>query len=564
MNTLKSKKLIWPLIAAIVLSSCWNPEDFDKFAIEPFHQSWVFPLVNSNISFREIVERSGSNTTVETNPETGVFFMAIRDTLDIGLASGQFALSGISFSYNIGPTLVPGFGSTPLTTYPLEENYAIAQGQEIKLLHFHDGEMQLNIVNNYQHPVAGSIKISSLKNSAGDEYIRTFNLGGLGSNSTDSRDLTGYRFDLFKSPNQYNVLKIEISFQITENTLATNYSGGLSVDLDFINPEFELIYGKFNQNFSIPNQTFYIGAFNSTLLAEQYFADPSFELIFENSYGTPLSLAFTAFNATNNLNQSFPVVNEGTFSPGDLDLSGSNALNYPLELMHPPATTSLILNADNSNIDSIFSHAPNKFLFGTLFTIGDATDYHDYFIKRESQVSLVTDIIIPLDGWATTHLLADTIQNIEWPNIKQDYKFLRDDYRVTLNFLITNELPLYLRFKAVCLKQISEDEYDEVYNLVFSDDIDPVDGTVPLTNSAVVDENGVAITPSSSSLSISLTKDEYELVQNSDNLLLFYRLFTGGTTHQPVKVLSTNKMNLKLSIQFSGTIDPNEPESENE
>ena len=98
-------------------------------------------------------------------------------------------------------------------------------------------------------------------------------------------------------------------------------------------------------------------------------------------------LGFHKFEVTNNQNEVIPLYNIGTLGPNDLNLSGTNIIPHMNNPNDSPAKTSFILNASNSNIDQVFKKAPNKFIFGPDFTIGDQTNNHNYFIKRNSDIS---------------------------------------------------------------------------------------------------------------------------------------------------------------------------------
>lgn len=558
MNRKMVVKCLWLPLLALSMTACWDPSDYKNIYIEPVHQSWVFPVVNSSITFKEIVERSGTNTTVETDPATGVFIIVSTDTLHIGEASDQFQLTGSSFNYNLAAPggLIPGFG-TFQASESINRAYEISAGQEIKTIYCESGEMVLDIVNNYYHPVTGMITVKSLKNNANQAYSRNFYLGGMGSNSTDNRPLNGYTIDLYNPSDQtYNIFMIQVDFTITENTSAPTYDGSLNINISFNNPGYELMTGKFNKSFSIADQFFFFSVFNSTIMAEQYFANPSLGLDFDNSYGVPLTLGFHKFETTNNQNEVIPLYNIGTLGPNDLNLSGTNIIPHMSNPNDSPAKTSFILNASNSNIDQVFKKAPNRFIFGPDFTIGDQTNNHNYFIKRNSNISFISNFNIPLNGWATTHLLGDTLMDVQWPKLS-DNAWLTEDFRVTIQFRITNSLPLNIRFKAVCLNE-NNGVFEEGYNLVFNEEVDPIDGTVPFVYSANVNSDGIAVDPQTSSLSINLTKDEYDQIVSSPHLLFFYRLTTGGELEQSIKVLSTNAMNVQMILHFSGTINPND------
>ena len=131
MNKKMIVKCLWLPLLALSMTACWDPSDYKNIYIEPVHQSWVFPVVNSSITFKEIVERSGTNTTVETDPATGVFIIVSTDTLHIGEASDQFQLTGSSFNYNWQPRrFIPGFG---LSAGIHQQDYEIS-ADKIKLL----------------------------------------------------------------------------------------------------------------------------------------------------------------------------------------------------------------------------------------------------------------------------------------------------------------------------------------------------------------------------------------------------------------------------------------------
>ena len=146
--------------------------------------------------------------------------------------------------------------------------------------------------------------------------------------------------------------------------------------------------------------------------------------------------------------------------------------------------------------------------------------------------------------------------DVQWPKLSEN-AWLTEDFRVTIQFRITNSLPLNIRFKAVCLNE-NNGVFEEGYNLVFNEEVDPIDGTVPFVYSANVNSDGIAVDPQTSSLSRNLTKDEYDQIVSSPHLLFFYRLTTGGELEQSIKVLSTNAMNVQMILHFSGTINPND------
>lgn len=548
---MRNKKIMWILIIPLLLVSCWNPKDFEKFAIDPISQSWVIPVVNSTITFKEIVERSSANTIVEEGPG-GVFYMAFRDTLNLAGALDEFQLTGANFNFALNYPLASGFGQVS-GEQDFNQSYEIVCGSEIKLIDFRTGTMNLTMVNNYHHMVLGTITIYSLENDQ-VVYSRVFNLATISSSFEVDVALNDYTLNLFdEDANTYNTLMMGISFTFQENPSAPNNDGSLDIGLSFSNPDFEMIVGKFSKPVNVPDQIYSIGAFNSTIFAEQHFAEPYFDFYIQNSYGVPIGFTFNNFTASNNSGDELLIENVGTPGDGDINLSGVNLVGFPLTPTLPPVLTKLSLNHTNSNIGDIFDIAPNKLNFGADFFIGD--DNHDRFIKRDSRINFISDLVIPLYGWAVTHELHDTIMDMPWPDIKNEFEFLKDDYVVTLKFKVNNELPLNMRFQLVTLNN-TDDGVERDYRF-FNNESDP-EGAVFLTQSADINPStGHSIGSVSSYLTVRLTKDEYEQIYESDHLLIMYWLSTGGPNFQDVKVLSTNKLSIQISLIVSGTLEFN-------
>ena len=551
---MRNKKLLWILAIPLLLVSCWNPKDFEKFAIDPIPQSWVLPVLKSTITFKEMVERSSANTIVEEGPG-GVYFMAFRDTMDIAGALDEFQLTGANFNFSLNYPLASGFGQVT-SEQDFNQTYEIVSGSEIKLIDLLTGTMNLSMVNNYHHRVLGTFTIYSLENNQ-VVYSRVFNLATFSSSVNDIVSLNDYTLSLFDADaDSYNTFMVGISFTFQENISAPTYDGSLEIGISFTNPDFEMIVGKFNKQVSIPDQAYSIGAFNSTIFAEQHFAEPYFDFYIQNSYGVPIGFTFIDFTASNNSGDELLIVNTGVPGPDDINLSGVNPVGFPLSPSLPPVLTKLSLNHTNSNIDDIFDIAPNKLNFGADFFIGD--DSHERFIRRDSRINFISDLSIPLYGWAVTHELHDTIMDMPWPDIKNEFDFLKDDYIVTLKFKVNNEIPLNMRFQLVTLVDTEDGIVRDYY--LFNDESDP-EGAVFLTESADINPTtGHSIGSRSSYLTLRLTKDEYDQVYGSDHLLIMYWLSTGGAISQDVKVLSTNKLAIQISLLVSGTLEFNLPD----
>jgi hypothetical protein len=546
---MKRNATLFLFLMALVFTSCYDLEDFEDFRIKPFKQTWAFPILNSTITFRELVERSETNTSVGVLPGSTLYFMSFRDTLIFSRASDQYALSSQLFSSSIGvpgglPPVFPT-GAQVSHSETVNQTFSAIPGVELKSIDYSSGSVTLRLQNNFQHAIAGQLIVTSLENSSGTPVSIPFSLGGIGSNLSNERLLDPLVLNLHNiGAGTYNSFRFSVNFTITSSG-NPNLSGNLGVEIEFNSPDYFSFSGKVNGLLSSGEHEYPIAVFNSTVLASQHFAQPSISYTILNGYGIPVSIGFSQFEAKNNAGSIMPVVNEGVLTPTDLNLSGENVLNYITDVNQSYASTPLALTYQNSNIEDIFDIAPNKILYESSVTLGDNTDNHDFFVKKSSSITFLSDISVPLTGWATTHLLSDTLTGIEFPEVGSMGVVDSLDYSVTLKFKFNNELPLSMELQIQFL-----DDADVLLEQLFPD------GEQQLVESAPVDANGESTGSTSKYTLVELDREKYERLLTSTKMILFYRMSTGGTTQQNIRVLSTNKVRVQMSAIISATIDP--------
>jgi hypothetical protein len=143
--------------------------------------------------------------------------------------------------------------------------------------------------------------------------------------------------------------------------------------------------------------------------------------------------------------------------------------------------------------------------------------------------------------------------DMEWPDIKSDYDFINDAYSITLKFKVTNELPLDIFLQMETLKDLGGVLQPNYYFFVNEQTGQPEEAE--LAKSAILDADGEFVSSTTAYTTIILTKQEYEQIVDSDHLVLLYRLVTGGGEEANVKILSTNHLQVQMSMLVSGTIE---------
>jgi hypothetical protein len=537
---MKQKAVFLISICSLILTSCWKPDEFEEFRIEPMQQTWAFQVLNSTLTFKEIVERNDANTLVEVSPGSTLYFMSFRDTLSAGSAADMFQLQSKAFNLNVPVVLPAGVTSVNI---PITENFEAIAGVELKRVDFSSGNLRVKIHNGLNYRILGDLIFTSLINGS-NSFKFPFNLNA-GTPDVNIYELDPMYLNLFDSgTNSYNKFKFSVVFDVFSG--GNPVSGNIGVDVEFLNPDFEMLVGKFNQTISTGDQDIQIAVFNNTILATQHFAQPTMNYKVANSFGVPIKFRFSKFQVSNNMGTTTNVTNDGTPTAADMNLSGYNVLNYVENTsILTPALTNFTLGYLNSNIEYIFDSAPNKLSYTTEVTLGDETDSHDYFVKKSSQIQFFSDITVPLSGWATTHLLSDTLEAIEFPELIEVGISDTLDYSLTLKIKFSNELPINMDFQVKYLN-----ENNQLIGQLFEDNEDQ------LIASPEIGANGESIGVKAGYATIIISKEKYNAIKEAKKLVILYKFSSGGTANQVVRVLSTNKVTIEMSVIVTATFDP--------
>jgi len=548
---MKTKLFKWYAILLIGLTGCYDYSnfDFDKIAFESFSPSYVFPLVKDSITLREILEQSDSIEFIQENADNS-YSILYRDTVDAGFATDQFSIPGQTFNQTVTVPGVPIVANPPIATFPFDESYdetlttttEPGSNFELKRIDLTGGTLQIVVTNNFRHNVTGKIILISLKNAQGDSLVLPdFTLNGLGTVYTNTIQLSDYYFDSYNNlNNQYNDLNYRVIGSLTTTNNPVNAGDNVSVQVSIVNPVFNKATGKINYSFVQPEQSYNVDLYEASSNIQQHLADPKLTLQFINSYGIPAAATFTKFEFVNE-SSTIPLTTTGT-NIDDLKIGSPNTITH-ITGSQTTASTTLKLNKDNSNIVTAFNSTPKSINFGARFDLGDNTTNHDYFVNQSSTIKLISEIEIPIYGWAKVNL-SDTLSDLELTSLDSIDNVDVSEAEITVTFLIKNQLPLNIYLQATFL-----DDADQELTSLF-------DAEELLIKSANVDANGVSTNTATKKTDIRVTKAKYELMSQATKMIISYRLVTGGNDMQSIKILSTNKIGIQASISVKGTIKP--------
>ncbi|HPA67133.1 MAG TPA: hypothetical protein PLA42_03320 [Tenuifilaceae bacterium] len=540
------------VLLTALLTGCYDFSNFENFKVEPVNPSIVAPVVNSTITFKELAETEDANTIVIVKPGDTRFYLSFRDTMEIANASGEFSIPPFAYS----KTYQPDAGEIPPVAPPAGESITFSPktftqtwqpdaDSELKLIKLSQGSMNVTVTNNFGNIISGSITLNFLLTPQNQPYtINIPNINPASSQAISLTNLAGYSFNLFDGTS-YNTLTFTATITLTSMGNSINPGDNINIDISANNLDFTEIYGKVNKTINLSDQSFPLDIFRSTYIADQHLAEPSLMFKFANSYGIPLSLNVNQLVASNDQTGSMNVVNETVPPDGSLLIGAPNSLNYVGSPSQEFAMDSLKLDYQNSNIEDVFDFAPNNFTLKSGITLGDASTSHDYFVRKNSNLTLFSNVEVPLVGWVETNGIRDTVE-IDLPDIENDLNMEDDDeLSLTLKFRFNNGIPLNVYFQAYFI-----DDYDHELTRLYTN----VAEEQLIESAAVNPSTGKVTTPNVKISEISIDRNRYKQMQGATKLVLQVRFKTGGSTHQNIVVESTNSIDIQMSIKAKGTV----------
>lgn len=546
------KNKIWKSLALLIfigLSGCYDFSKLENISIDPVEPVVVVPVINSTISFYDLVERNDANTFVYQKPGDNQLYIAFRDTLEIGDAVSQFSISPIAITknYQFSSGEIPGSVPAGQTIGPLTksftETYSAIPTSEIKSIVLSQGTLSYRITNNFSQffIAAGStITITSLKNPQGQPYVISIPTDRAPGQdvSASNIDISGDSIDLYNTTYNTFALSANITFRSVDGSQMTT-GDNISIEISLNNIDYTYIQGKINQNITVGDYDYKVDLFRSTYVADQHFDDPRLTFKIFNSYGIPVFFNINQLEASNTQSlETLLVTNLGAPTVNTLKIGTPNELSRVMSMGGAAVKDSLVLNKDNSNIDVAFDLAPNQFKLQSGITLGDASNNHDYFVAKDSKLTIASEIELPLIGWVETNQINDTIVDVELPDLESDLNLKEgDSLKVTIKFRFRNGIPLNTYFQAYFLNDLNQ-ELTKLYTdenwLIKSAAVDPTSGKV--TN------------PTINYSEVVINRSKYNLIKDATKIVLQYRFKTGGNSSQAVVIEDTSFIDIQMSM----------------
>ncbi|TVR71974.1 MAG: hypothetical protein EA408_07845 [Marinilabiliales bacterium] len=525
-----------------IVNGCYlnDFEDIEEVRVESFSPSFGFPVVNSSVSLKDLLESADPGSVIVVRNDS--IILQVSENFQFELDLNTFNVPDREFGL-----LIP-ISESSSETY-LDDYATIGSDSEIKRIDLSGGELWIEFERSGIDDVGAELMFTSLRTTeqpgglvavsdwSDDPYV-----------SRHVYDLSGSVLDMFVIDGTDTVYN-SISYGVSVSS-APGVSGDVAVRFGFSSVEFERMTGLIYHDIELPAQEINLGALSSVIEGEIFLKNPALQFDIGTSFGTPSSVLIDEIRFENYDNEIRYLENTGTDLEDALLLGESNYLPFGTEEL-PYASRLFRLDAENSNIEQVLPFSPNKISFSGNFNIGDTdqtyVDPHEFYVSDTSSFNIDMDVEIPLSGSIENLRFSEVISGLTWPEF--DSIDLVDDYKVALLLKTVNGLPLTFALQASFL-----DEHDNVLASLFDTDEDVEN----IIESPDIDGNGnpVAGTEREKLTVVELSRDKYDAIASSDKTEFVLRVDTGTESQREVNILASQTVTIQISVALDITVNP--------
>jgi hypothetical protein len=517
--------IVLSAFAAISLFGCVKKDKFGDPAIPNWKPDMALPLVNSDITLRDLIkDTKDGKTSISTDPD-GLYVLTYRDTAFSDLAENIVVIPDQS-------QVIPVFPASN-TPQPLLLNFSftnpsttMSQGNLMRAI-LKGGDFSLDLVTNNNSSFNVILTFPTIKRmSDSAAFSITKNTGGALNFS-----LTGNLSQYVVSFNAGNTLDFTIGIS------GMTGPGTLAGTVNMNNLKYSVLYGTFS--------TIHLGALpgsndvsilNNILTGGIYFEDPSATFTFHNYFGVPITTDLQYLRSIDKANVQTDI-NAGDFEGTNLIQQAPTVGGFGISSFEANSTNSTTGGGKIALKDAL-STAPQTVEYSIDPYISSSSTG---FVKDDSRIVVIGELRIPFYGSITNYALQDTF------DLKLD--FLKDDYVESAEFDIhsENRVPLELTLQVYFI---------DTANAWARIDSFFVDNK-PILKAPQVDNNGILISPGNDVIVCVFDRARLMNLKPTNKLILKASMKTPNAPATNVKVLNSSSLHIKISARVKGDINLN-------
>lgn len=482
----------------------------------------AIPIVNTNLSMYDLLARQDSNDLLVVDPTTKLLALNYtNDDLSFGLKD-IYNPQSIDFSINVP------FGSNQATTTPGGTvtksgsiNVPVGLPIDVFLASFSSITVNASAQSTFNHDISIAFSLPNFtKNQTA--YSTTLNMPALG-NASNQQDFSPSVLS-FEEAGQSNTIAFNYTITITTNGGPINSNDAVNLDFDLNTIVIQSIdLNPGNIGVSIPEDTILLSLFRNAANAniDFQFTNPEIQINIANGLEIPFQFNFTELSVTD----------ASTNDKSDLLLqSFPNPFNVAGKTGNQPASTNLVIDKDNSNIQDVITPNDKLIRFGMDVT-ANTNSGSRYTININDKIEIKLVAYIPLKGYLNEYLLSSNVSI----NLPADQEIIIDG---GIRYHFENAFPA-----GISVEIFYEDENGNTTGQLTQDPI-------VLLEAPAVDGIGKITQPTITNGDINLTETEFNKLLSAKNIRIDARIATSGAdTRTTVGIFLENRIDFKLGVK---------------
>lgn len=404
---------------SLALSSC-KKLDIDSIKNLTWNPKFASPLAYGTFTVKDMLAKFDSSGVIKsTNGDLSIVVTSSFPALE---ASKFIQLPTVSQVFDLTPPEIATYGAKadPFNVLPIgidlqTQNantqiidFPINSGQEIASIDFTKGDLEITLATTLKQDI--NVKLSfpdfQVNGVALEDSIKLIYLNSTPMSKKITFPLANVKADFTNLGKSSNKIRIKASGKVTGTNQTIDGSEYLKLTCAMSNCEFGVVKGYFGQiSVANPADSIMLDQFESFKISKGVIGltNPSIKMNISNTFGFPVELGFDKFLFQNKAGG--PIVNMN-HTPSSMPIA------YPKfsEKGIPVKTTIAINTSNTTNLDQLISSVSKYLIVQSSATTnkGGKTGELNYILGN-SQLTVDTEIDVPLEGYATGFERQDTI-----------------------------------------------------------------------------------------------------------------------------------------------------------
>ena len=533
------------LYVFIFLASCKKSDQIDITTLQT-HHNIAIPLVSAEIEVADMLA-GGVDTIINTGSSGDLFLVYSTDPVNFSTSDLVGAIPDQNISSQVAPfsslpspvplNLDTNYGDTIINQFSMPVNGATP---ELTSIDFSQGIFNVSITNNFSHNITLTFTIPSLVGGPNGTFTSILPVTANNSAITQE-NLSNYVLDLSLGSQGYNELIVYLNVEIDANGSNISSTDQIDISFDMVNMDFDLIEGDLkNIKIALDPLEIDLNIFENSESAVNFqLTNPAINFNISNSFG------FSPYMGMDTM--YYEDLSGVKIDDIKYDSTGSNqqpapfyfpAIGQPITPGNPVSSV-ISINSSNSSIDQLINDVPKKLLCKPFVEINpDTTSTNSNSISKNSAVTVASEVMLPLEGYAGGWKMGDTIPfDFEVDNL---FSSNTNVDTAQIKFTTVNGWPVDVSFTLELL-----DSAQITLTSIANSEI--------ILESGLLDNNGRVITPSTKNTVLKCDNECVDKLNQTKYVIILVEANTQDyNNQQAVKIYDDYKLGLTMALLVSG------------